>query len=89
MIYTFSFLANLTPIDTHSQTGRWVYLWQRKHGCLLFKSNSRFLCPPVTQNAEDCPKIMEMEIPPWPTGITQDITLNLSKVEQVVSLGFI
>ncbi|KAK3565660.1 hypothetical protein QTP86_014072, partial [Hemibagrus guttatus] len=30
----------------------------------------------------------KMEIPPWPTGITQDITLNLSNVEQGINAGY-
>lgn len=89
MICTFSFLANLTPLYTHSQTGRWCIYGRRNTDVYCLTLTLGFLCLPVTQNAEDCPGIKYEEFPPWPTGMSQDITLHLSNVEQVVSLVFI
>ncbi|TSL97267.1 Plexin-D1 [Bagarius yarrelli] len=41
----------------------------------------------LRKNAEDCPGIMTEEFPPWPTGITQDVRLSLSNVEQDTELN--
>uniref|UniRef100_A0A8C8HV68 Sema domain-containing protein n=1 Tax=Oncorhynchus tshawytscha TaxID=74940 RepID=A0A8C8HV68_ONCTS len=41
-----------------------------------------FVSPPVLQNSASCPSLVAKDVPPSPSGITQDFTLSLSNVEQ-------
>uniref|UniRef100_A0A8C7SYZ2 Plexin D1 n=1 Tax=Oncorhynchus mykiss TaxID=8022 RepID=A0A8C7SYZ2_ONCMY len=51
---------------------RWRCYWDQ----------NMFVSPPVLQNSASCPSLVAKDVPPSPSGITQDFTLSLSNVEQ-------
>ncbi|XP_066499462.1 plexin-D1 [Hoplias malabaricus] len=64
---------------------KWRCYWdQQLSSCVSDKDRALGM---VLENAADCPSIVDEEFPPWPTGMTQDITLHLSNVEQDTQLS--
>ncbi|XP_036434838.1 plexin-D1 [Colossoma macropomum] len=62
---------------------KWRCYWdQQQNSCVSDKDKAL-----VLENAADCPSVLHQEFPPWPTGITQDVTLQLSNVEQDTQLN--
>lgn len=66
-----------TPIRTQPNRKVGVFIAEETRMSIVF-SNSQFLCLPVTQNAENCTTIAATKLPPWPTGMPQDITVRLN-----------
>ncbi|XP_031659318.1 plexin-D1 [Oncorhynchus kisutch] len=59
---------------------RWRCYWdQNSHSCLSTKDDSK---PSLLENSASCPSLVAKDVPPSPSGITQDFTLSLSNVEQ-------
>ncbi|CAB1336158.1 unnamed protein product [Coregonus sp. 'balchen'] len=59
---------------------RWRCYWdQDSHSCLSTKDDSK---PSLLENSACCPSLVAKDVPPSPSGITQDFTLSLSNVEQ-------
>ncbi|XP_055788034.1 plexin-D1-like isoform X2 [Salvelinus fontinalis] len=59
---------------------RWRCYWdQNSHSCLSSKDDSK---PSLLENSASCPSLVAKDVPPSPSGITQDFTLSLSNVEQ-------
>ncbi|KAI5101511.1 plexin-D1 precursor, partial [Silurus meridionalis] len=64
---------------------KWRCYWDHQHNaCVSDKDTIQGL---VLENVEDCPRIMSKNVPSSPTGITQDITLRLSNVDQDTELN--
>ncbi|XP_013990299.1 plexin-D1 [Salmo salar] len=59
---------------------RWRCYWdQNSHSCLSTKDDSK---PSLLENSASCPSLVAKDVPPSPSGITQDFTLSLSNVDQ-------
>ncbi|XP_070964281.1 plexin-D1-like [Oncorhynchus clarkii lewisi] len=59
---------------------RWRCYWDlNSHSCLSTKDDSK---PSLLENSASCPSLVAKDVPPSPSGITQDFTLSLSNVEQ-------
>ncbi|KAM4610879.1 plexin-D1 [Polymixia lowei] len=57
---------------------RWRCYWdQDSHSCLSSKDESKHS---LLENAASCPSLIATEVPPSPSGMTQDFTLSLSNI---------
>ncbi|KAI4889334.1 hypothetical protein NFI96_023916, partial [Prochilodus magdalenae] len=64
---------------------KWRCYWdQQQNSCVSDKDKAVGM---VLENAADCPSVMPQNFPPWPTGITQDVTLHLRNVKQDTQLN--
>ncbi|XP_060737873.1 plexin-D1 [Tachysurus vachellii] len=87
VIYDCMRTAEINPRTacTRCLSTKWRCRWDyQQNMCISDKEKIQDL---VLENAEDCPGIKYEEFPPWPTGMSQDITLHLSNVEQDTKLN--
>ncbi|GAA6108332.1 plexin-D1 [Tachysurus ichikawai] len=87
VIYDCMRTAEINPRTacTRCLSTKWRCRWDHQQNmCISDKEKIQGL---VLENAEDCPGIKYEEFPPWPTGMSQDITLHLSNVEQDTKLN--
>ncbi|XP_017323336.1 plexin-D1 [Ictalurus punctatus] len=87
VIYDCASTAEINPRTacTSCLSTKWRCYWDNQlNTCISDKDKSQGL---VFENAEECPRIITQKIPPWPTGIAQDITLRLRNVMQDTELN--
>ncbi|XP_067096342.1 plexin-D1 [Osmerus mordax] len=59
---------------------RWKCYWdQQSHSCVSSKEDSTHT---LLENTASCPGVIAAEVPPSPSGMTQDFSLSLSNVEE-------
>ncbi|KAF5893208.1 plexin-D1, partial [Clarias magur] len=87
VIYDCERTAEINPRTacTSCLNTKWKCYWDhRRNMCISDKDK---FGSDVFENAENCPRITTKEIPPSPTGMTQEITLHLNNVDQDTELN--
>ncbi|XP_034028621.1 plexin-D1 [Thalassophryne amazonica] len=68
-----------TPCESCLST-RWKCYWdQQNHQCVSSKDDTKHN---LLENAASCPSLVDTEVPPSPSGMTQDFTISLVNVQE-------